>query len=106
MPQVGNQKFPYTPEGIARANQARRPRSGRIQQIQKVVGGQTNQRKPFGPGNQPRPIPVSVPLAPRPVRGTPPAPTDRMYRPEYGPKGPPMDRVKGPGIPINRRRTY
>ena len=95
MPQVGNKKFPYTPSGIAQANQE----MGRKRNIRQLVGGQTNQRKPFGPGNQRRPIPGSVPLAPRPVKG-PGIPNNRRPRPQ----GPTM--TTRPNIPINRRRTY
>ena len=87
MPQVGNKKFPYTPSGIAQANQE----MGRKRNIRQLVGGQTT--------NQRRPIPGSVPLAPRPVKG-PGIPNNRRPRPQ----GPTM--TTRPNIPINRRRTY
>ena len=87
MPQVGNKKFAYTPQGIAQANQAmkRRQFGAALNQLRgqnKVYGGpnQVSAR----PANQRRPLPV---------KGTPPAPSDKMYRPEYGPKGTPMDQA-------------
>ena len=55
MPQVGNKKFPYTPQGIAQANQA----MGRKRNIRRVVGGPTNQRFTAQPANQRRPLPVN-----------------------------------------------
>ena len=62
MPQVGNKKFPYTPSGIAQANQA----MGRKRNIRQVVGA-GNQRFTAQPANQRRPLPVKGPMKNNPM---------------------------------------